>query len=78
MNDAAIEGEYTILTANKVPPNIAPPTSNFCNRVPFGFCTAAGCCMYDLDPLNAFPAFTSVLTGDVLRDVKKVFVGLLE
>jgi hypothetical protein len=60
-----------------VPPNTAPPITSFWTKFPESAAGAAGCCIYVRDCLNAFRALESVLTGVVVRDVKKLAAGRL-
>jgi hypothetical protein len=60
----------------RVPPNIAPPISSFCPKLPAVAVGEAGCWIYVLDCRNAFRAFASVLIGVAVREVKKVAAGL--
>ena len=57
-----------------MPPNIAPPISNFWVKLPP--LDATGACMYVLACRKPFRALLSVLLGAVERDVKKFATGL--
>jgi hypothetical protein len=67
--------QHTRLIARRAPPNMAPPTSSFCPRLP-AFAAGALGWMYVLDCRKAFRAFASVLIGVAVLEVKKVAAGL--
>jgi hypothetical protein len=60
----------------RVPPNIAPPMSSLCPKLPAVAAGEAVCWIYVLDCRNALRAFASVLIGVVVLEVKKLAAGL--
>jgi hypothetical protein len=68
--------QHTRFIATRVPPNIAPPTTSFCTKLPEFTVGETGCWIYVLDCRNTFRALVRVLTGVTVLDVKKLAAGL--